>query len=235
MRIQTEAWSFDVTFEARSAILELTPALAEFYDYQQATETFIGSLIFGYQLFLSAPLAPSVVRLVYSRSPSKNQRNYEKLLGCPVEFSRNRSPIILDRKSLGSPIGTADDRLLRILQSYCEQVLSQHKPAPSDLLARTRQTIVDLLPAGRAKAKIVASELGMNEPTMHRRLTDEGSNFTAVHDRLRRDLAEKYLRYETLSLQKIAFLLGYADQSAFSVAFRRWTGRSPKEFRLTSS
>ena len=115
-----------------------------------------------------------MVHLVYSRSPSKDQSYYEELLGCPVEFSRNRSQIILDRKSLGSPIGTADDRLLRILQSYCEQVLSQHKPAPSDLLARTRQTIVDLLPAGRAKTKIVASELGMNEPNMHRRLTDEG-------------------------------------------------------------
>ena len=229
MTVQTEAWGFDVMFEARSAILELTPSEVEFYDYQQAAEAFVGSLIYGYQFFLSEPLAPTVVRFVHSRGPSKDQAHYEELLGCPVEFNRNRSQIILDRKSLGLPISTADDRLLQILQSYCEQVLKQHKPMRSDLIARVRQTIVDLLPSGRAKIDIVASELGMTKRTMHRRLADEGTSFTRIHNRLRRDLAEKYVRDETLNLQKIAFLLGYADQSAFSVAFRRWTGRSPKE------
>lgn len=231
MQVQTEAWSLDLILETRTATLELTPLRPEFFDYQQAAETFVGGLIYGYQFFLSEPLAPRMVHFVHSRQSNKDQRRYEELLGCPVDFNHNRAQIVLDRKSLSLPISTADDRLLHVLQSYCEQVLKQHRPLNPELLPRIHRTIVDLLPSGRARAKLVASELGMSERTMHRRLAAEGTSFTEILDRLRRDLADKYVKDGTLNLQKIAFLLGYADQSAFSVAFRRWTGRSPKEVR----
>jgi AraC-like DNA-binding protein len=235
MTVQTEAWSFDLVLEARSASLQLTPSEESFYDFQQASEAFAGGIIYGYQFFLSQPLAPIVVRFVHSLKSSKDQARYEELLGCPVEFNRNQSQIVLDRKSLALSISTADDRLLQILKSYCEEVLQQHKPIPTDVIGRVRQTIVDLLPSGRAKAETVANELGMTKRTMHRRLADAGTSFTQIHNRLRRDLAEKYVKDETLNLQKIAFLLGYADQSAFSVAFRRWTGHSPKKIRAKST
>ena len=231
MRVQTEAWSFDLALESKAAILQLSPAVMKFYDYQQASEAFVGGLIYGYQFFLSEPLAPAVVRFVHSRHLSKAQARYEALLGCPVQFSSNRAQIILDRKSLRLQISTADDQLLGVLQSYCEQVLKLHEPVPSDLVSRIRQTIADLLPSGRAKAKLVASELGMTERTMHRRLVDEATSFTKIIDRLRHDLVEKYMKDQKLSLQQIAFLLGYGDQSAFSVAFKRWTGRAPKDIR----
>jgi AraC-like DNA-binding protein len=77
----------------------------------------------------------------------------------------------------------------------------------------------------------VAERLAMTERTMHRRLAEEGTSFSDIHESLCRDLAEKCLREEKLNLKKIAFLLGYSDQSAFSVAFKRWTGKSPMEFR----
>ena len=94
-----------------------------------------------------------------------------------------------------------------------------------------RSDLIDLFPSGRARAKVVAGNLGMTERTMHRRLASENTSFGQIHERLRRDLALKYVREEKLNLQQIAYLLGYSDQSAFSVAFRRWTDRTPTEMR----
>jgi AraC-like DNA-binding protein len=232
LTVQTEAWNIDVLLEQRSAVLQITPLCSSFDGHTQAAEAAVASMIYAYQFFLGEPLAPLEVRFIHSLGSSRQLSRYEELLGCPVRFTQNRCQIVLDRKSLLLPIGTADDRLLKILKSYCEHVLEQHKLAHSDLIAKIKQTIVELLPSGRAKAKLVASELGMTERTMHRRLADEGTSFTEIHERLRRGLAEKYIAEHKLSLQQVAFVLGYADQSAFSVAFKRWTGRTPKEVRV---
>ncbi|NNE24282.1 MAG: AraC family transcriptional regulator [Rhizobiales bacterium] len=231
LTVQTEAWNFDVMMEQTAVVLQITPHCSSFDGHTQAAEAAVGTLIYAYQFFLGEPLAPLEVRFVHSTGPSRQHSRYEELLGCPVKFTQNRCQIVLDRKSLSLPIGTADDRLLKILKSYCEHVLEQHKLAHSDLVAKVKQTIVELLPSGRAKAKLVAGELGMTERTMHRRLADEDTSFTKIHERLRRGLAEKYIAEHKLSLQQVAFVLGYADQSAFSVAFKRWTGRSPTEVR----
>jgi AraC-like DNA-binding protein len=116
-----------------------------------------------------------------------------------------------------------------------EQVLKEHEPQQSSMVTDVRQTVANLLPSGRAKADAVATELGLTRPTMHRRLTEQGAGFTELHDTLCRDLAERYIAEENLNFQQVAFLLGYADQSAFSVAFKRSTGLSPEDARAQTA
>ncbi len=58
-----------------------------------------------------------------------------------------------------------------------------------------------------------------------------GTNFSEIIDQLRHELALKYLRESELNLTQVAFLLGYANQSAFTAAFRRTTGQAPREMR----
>jgi AraC-like DNA-binding protein len=66
---------------------------------------------------------------------------------------------------------------------------------------------------------------------VQRRLAADELSFKAVVDETRLALAERYLADPALSLTETAFLLGYSDLSAFSRAFRRWTGRTALEFR----
>lgn len=231
LSVQTEAWLLDLEMHNRTVALHLSPANPDFYRNWQAAEFGLASLIFHYQLFLAQPLVPREVHVVHSLSSGRDQAHIEELLGCPVLFSQNRTEIILDRKSLLLPISSADDRLLKILIQHCEQVLKEHAPSQSTLVADVRRTIADLLPTGRSKVDTVASELGLARRTMHRRLAEQGFKFSELHEELRRELASRYIAEEKLSFQQIAFLLGYADQSAFSVAFKRWTGLTPKDAR----
>jgi AraC-like DNA-binding protein len=82
---------------------------------------------------------------------------------------------------------------------------------------------------------IVARNLGMSRRTLARRLSDEGLNFTDILQRLRRDLAVRYLGDRKLHVSKIAWLLGFNEVSAFTHAFKRWTGKTPREMRTAGA
>ena len=71
----------------------------------------------------------------------------------------------------------------------------------------------------------------MSERTLARKLSDEGLNFTEILQHLRRDLAVRYLNDRKLHVSKIAWLLGFQEVSAFTHAFKRWTGKTPSEMR----
>jgi AraC-like DNA-binding protein len=81
----------------------------------------------------------------------------------------------------------------------------------------------------------VARSLGMSKRTLARKLSDEGLNFTEVLQQLRRDLAVRYLDDSRLHISKIAWLLGFNDLSAFTHAFKRWTGKTPSQIRTTAA
>ncbi len=73
-----------------------------------------------------------------------------------------------------------------------------------------------------------ARALNMSRQTLYRRLKAEGTSFERVLDDLRRETALSYLESERLSVSETAYLVGFSDRSAFSRAFKRWTGRSPR-------
>jgi AraC-like DNA-binding protein len=87
------------------------------------------------------------------------------------------------------------------------------------------------LPDGEPKRDQVAGELCMSERTMRRRLEDEKTSFIQLLDDTRRELAEQYLERLHLSLPQAAYLLGFADQSSFFRACRRWFDLSPGQYR----
>jgi AraC-like DNA-binding protein len=75
----------------------------------------------------------------------------------------------------------------------------------------------------------------MSERTLARRLSDEGLNFTEILQQLRRDLAVRYLNDRRLHVSKIAWLLGFHEVSAFTHAFKRWTGKTPSQIRTAGA
>jgi len=77
----------------------------------------------------------------------------------------------------------------------------------------------------------VAAQLAMTPRTLRRRLDERNTNFRQITDDVRYQLARQYLQTTTLSIQEIAYLLGYADPSNFGRAFRKWAGTGPSDFR----
>ncbi len=231
MRVATGAWNMEVVVQGDLAVLEITPDHPDFFNYQRATDWFIANLIHCYQLFIARTYPPIEVQFVAPLAEHEIQAEYERLLGCPVSFECEKCKIILDREALQFPIKSSDMRLLKVLKMHCDQFLQDQELVQSEFITSVQKKIIDLLPSGHSKAKFIAAELDLTQRTMLRRLADEGTSFSELRETIRRDLASKYLQDKSLSLKEITYLLGYSDQSAFSVAFKRWNGCTPKEAR----
>jgi AraC-like DNA-binding protein len=90
-----------------------------------------------------------------------------------------------------------------------------------------------LLPHAKASASNVAQKLAISTRTLSRKLRDEDVTFGEILEETRAALAKRYLAERDLPVSEIAWLLGYVEVSSFTNAFKRWTGMTPRQFRLT--
>ncbi len=99
---------------------------------------------------------------------------------------------------------------------------------PSAFRREVEERIETLLETGEARIERVASDMGLSRQTLYRRLRDEEVTFEDLLDKLRHRLALRYLRQERMSVKAASYRLGFSDPAAFSRAFKRWTGASPR-------
>jgi len=156
---------------------------------------------------------------------------FRKFFGCDVAFGSRRDEIALPLTIRLMPLASADSYLNALLIAQCEQAYA-HRVRPAALRASIENEIVPLLPHGHAQAPEIARRLGMSQRTLARRLAAEGLSFTAILDALKSDLAKHYLSEADLPITTIAWLLGYQEVSAFTHAYKRWTGTTPKQARI---
>jgi AraC-like DNA-binding protein len=107
----------------------------------------------------------------------------------------------------------------------------QARPARTAFRRDVEREIETLLPEGGLRIDTVAKALGLSRQTLYRRLKAEGATFEALVERVRRRLALRFVRDEGLAVKEAAWRLGFAEPSAFSRAFKRWTGTSPAQMR----
>jgi len=158
-------------------------------------------------------------------------REHESAFGAPVYFSQVTNALLFRPDVLGRPMPARDLRLLAVMQTCLEQLGSQD--AGDDiLLDRMRTAIRMKLPAGYPSFEDVAAALRAPATAMHQDLQAAGLTYKDIVEDVRRDLALSYLRQRHLPFSEIAMLLGYSELSAFSRAFRRWTGASPRTYRV---
>lgn len=171
---------------------------------------------------------PARVHFTYLR-PEKFME-YERLFHCPVYFSKPLNAIFLDKKHVTESVITGDYDMLRVLVRYAEEKLSVLK-RESGYAAIVRQSILHLVKPQFPNIGQVAANLNISIRSLQRRLAEEGLSFQSVTDSLKRQLAMDYLANQDLNIKEIAYLLDYADASAFIRSFKRWESVSPLEWR----
>ena len=158
-----------------------------------------------------------------------------RFVGTRVEFGADTDELALKLDARDLPLIHSDPYLNDLLLKYCEAALADRRGDKSQLRTSVENAISTMLPHGRVLAENVARSLGMSERTLARKLSDEGSNFTEILQQLRHDLAVRHLNDRKLHVSKIAWLLGFRQVSAFTHAFKRWTGKTPSQIRTTAA
>ncbi|QXE09425.1 MULTISPECIES: AraC family transcriptional regulator [Pseudomonas] len=156
---------------------------------------------------------------------------YSVLGDCPIQFGAERNRLRLSLASLALRNPEHCPSTWKHLLALCERELEQLTRTRS-LRERITQLLGPLLNGGREPdLEEVAARLKLPTWTLRRKLAEEGTQFRAILNDTRRDLAMTYIRDTELAFGEIAYLLGFASAEAFQRAFKRWSGQTPGEFR----
>jgi len=202
--------------------------------HPQASRHLVESVYAGIRVFGSwlagRPLMPHAIRFMHP-DPGHDHAEYLRVLGVVPEFGAARHSAAFDAQLLGMPVPNADTSLYPVLRQHAERLLERRAAPPDPIVARLRAALLPRLRSGEARLAPVAAELGLSARTLQRKLADAGASFQGVLDTLRFELAQDYLRQRELGLVDIAFMLGFREQSAFTHAFREWSGVNPGAWR----
>jgi AraC-like DNA-binding protein len=169
--------------------------------------------------------APEEVQ--FSRMTPADVGAYRRFFRAPCRFDRERTAIFFPTALLNRPMPEANPERLRRLEQ--EALIFGKDELPS----RLRRALRIMLLSGRSSAQEVATLLFFHRRTLNRRLHDLGTNFQQILDEIRFEAACQLLDNTRLPLTDIAASLGYSESSAFTRAFRRWSGAAPSRWRLT--
>ena len=167
------------------------------------------------------------VRVTLTRATSGCTDRFRAFFGCPIELGAAQNALTFRATDLDARLPTANPVLLRVN----EQVLTDYvaRLDRSEIVVQVQARLFRHLPSGEVGESSMAHALGLSLRSLQRKLGARGVTFRGVLDDTRRQLAEQYLKDSTLSVSEIAYLLGFAEVSSFSRAFKRWTGRAPRQ------
>src|SRR4029077_9499556 len=174
-------------------------------------------------------LVPSRIRVMHHRSNTPAE--LKSFLGCVIEFASSVDEVVFPGAVKLMPISSSDPHLNELLIKYCEEALEHRRPERNTLRSSVENAMAPLLPHGKATAVETARRIGMSHRTLARKLSSEGLTFSKISENLKADLARHYLKDGDLPISQIAWLLGYREVSAFTHAYKRWTGMTPRQSR----
>lgn len=169
------------------------------------------------------------LRASLRRAPPVNPEPWTRFFGCHMDFGATDNSLILARADADRVLPTSNRPLAGILDGLLTEQLA--KLSRADVVSRCKAEFLEQLASGKPSAEDIAQRLHMSGRTLQRKLTEADTTYLELVDETRRDMALRYVEDRTKSISDITFLLGFSGQSAFTRAFRRWTGLSPTDYR----
>ena len=156
---------------------------------------------------------------------------YLKIFSAPVYFEQNETEMVFAKHWLDKPILHADPGLRQILQTHVMQLEEDNSV---DLLESVSSIIREMLPTRSCSIDMVASQMALHPRTLQRMLKEQGSSFSSLLESVRKVIATERLSNSAVPIIQLSDYLGYADNTAFTRAFKRWYGTTPKQWRKNS-
>jgi AraC-like DNA-binding protein len=150
---------------------------------------------------------------------------YKRHFGGAIRFDADRAALLIAPADVELPLPGADAQRLEALLRDVEELFGDH------FLVRVYESLRLLLLQGAVDSVAVAGQLSIHRRTLIRRLASRGTSFQEILDQVRYDVARQLLRETRRSVTEVGAALGFSETSAFTHAFRRWSGRSPRAWR----
>lgn len=230
-RIVTDAaeLSFEETAEDYQLRLQVDPARAVIAP--QAMDAFAYLMLRLCRGLYRRDFSPLRVSLM--RAPPHHLAAFERAFRAPLQFGASENRLCFAREPLEARLEGANPELARHNDEIVLRYLARHDR--DNLVARVRGLLAEWLPSGVPGEEAIAAALHLSSRSLQRKLAEEGSSYSQLLTDTRQELARSYLADPRTSVSEIAYLLGFADTSSFTRAFKRWEGTSPSAYRESLS
>ena len=195
---------------------------------RQVMETLASGVVTTLNRLSNMTLEPTLVTFRHGAPASTTA--HTRVLGATVRFAQPENRVIYRSAALQANLLSADPALLLMFEGDARRRLEQLE-SRGGVSGRVLHLLGEKLKGEVPSLATVASELAMSERSIQRALGEEATSFRQLVDEVRKELALEHLGRPGASAADVAFLLGFSEPSAFTRAFRRWTGSSPTQFR----
>ena len=181
------------------------------------------------QITAGHPVLPRYITLWRPAPPCPDQ--FEQIFGPSIEYGAPVNQLCFERNELTRHLASANPELARINDQVVVDYLARFER--NSIAMQVRSKIIHQLPDGIPSQEAIADTLHVSLRSLQRRLKEEDTSFRDLLEETRQELARQYLRDGRRSIGEITYLLGFTEPSNFTRAFKRWTGKSPAQYRMT--
>ncbi|UCD68747.1 MAG: AraC family transcriptional regulator [Betaproteobacteria bacterium] len=174
-----------------------------------------------------AALRPLMVSM--TRDRPGDVQPYRRFFGVPVRFGAEENAFQIAANDADRLLPSSNRQLALVFDKMLTEELA--RLVKNDVITRCRAVVLEHLAAGETSEEETAKALHMSTRSLQRKLSQAETSYVQLVDETRRDLALRYIEDPARSSTDITFELGFSAPSAFTRAFKRWTGLSPTEYR----
>ncbi|MBY6033972.1 AraC family transcriptional regulator, partial [Marinobacter daepoensis] len=224
--LHSSAAEVATSVEEGMAVLTYEPALEDGVPSRQIVELAIGVGKSLMKMLMGSCWKPSGVH--FRHGAGSPAHTYARILGVTPQFNSTSNGWVFDAQLLNLPLSDSDPELHALIREHLEKMDALTVRELPDYVRRLMRSF---LPNGQATIELIADYMMLSPRSLQRYLAQENTSFQKLLNETRQSMAERYLKESTISLTQLSGILGYSDLAAFSRAFQRWYGASPRQWR----
>ncbi len=220
--------SANIHIEERAGEFRITTVVGAPDICWETHDAFSALLIRFIRFIYNPDFDPLRVELMRPEPPSHIQA-YQDYFQCEIQFDSPNVVFVIDPDLVDKPLPGASKELAQMHDQTSMQYLERMDK--QDIINRVRTMIVEELSSTAITKQRVADKLCMSSRSLQMKLAAKDTSFQEILDSTRHSLALGYMEQSAISITEAAYLLGFSDVSNFTRAFKRWTGKSPRDHR----
>jgi len=171
------------------------------------------------------------VKVAFKHNAPKDLISYKEAFRCPIAFNQSNNYLTYKTEDLNLPTVKADTSINKFLLERVKEATEGIEMGSDKIVSDIEKLIKDALPSGIPSVTEISEIIGMSNRTLTRRLSEKGFTFRDLIKKKQIEISKFLLRKPNTSIAQVAFETGFSEQSSFNRAFKRWTGKTPVDYR----
>lgn len=193
----------------------------------EALDALLAGIVFFGRQFLRVTIPFEAIYL--ARPEPNNSDRFKAFFQCPIHFKEKSNKIIVSKQAGLNTLTSYNPQLVEINTKLTNNYINEL--AEPSFIQEARQFITDSIKHGNISPEAIASKFSMSLRNFQRKLQDHEQSYTQLLEEVREEIAIEMLANKKYSVNEIAHILGFASQSSFARAFKKWTGQNPSQYQ----